>query len=168
MRKFIMFLAFFWLIFIFISSFLVLNGCPQSLDGLPLSVTSPEKMALWFKNEFKMHMRIPDEPQSPGETIAFKSGDCDDFACLASVILSRLGIPNSVIVIEFEGLEIAHAICVWKNHHGTYNFISNRRIYRTGDRRVIEMIRRHYSDWRRITFVDIERNTLKTVKRRKR
>ena len=118
----------------------------ESLDEAYYSIKSPEELALWLSDNFRPRIVIPDSPQSPAQVLESKEGDCDDFAKLASSILEYINIPNDVLVIKFKGLDIMHAICAFQNQDGTFSFISNRRLYRTGKGSLREAILKFYPD----------------------
>ena len=111
---------------------------------------TPEDVARWLSDEFEYVMTIPDKPQPVEETLRIRTGDCDDFAMVASAALSRLGIVNEVVVIRFEGLRIGHAICAWKTAEGTYDFISTKNIYHTRQRSIIALVEAYYPGWKEI------------------
>lgn len=117
-------------------------------------LNSPEDLARWLSREFSYTMTLPDGVHSPDATIASRSGDCDDFAILASDILTRMGVENRVLVIRFTGLSMAHAICIWREPNGLYSFISNREICRTGKDSVEEAVRKFYPDCETIASID--------------
>ncbi len=135
----------------------------QEAGGVPGSVRTPEQIARWFSSEFKYQMTLPDSPQSPGETIARRTGDCDDFAVLAAEILARSGIPSDVIIIKYEGLGMMHAICIFKDKDGTYSFISNMEYHRTHMHDVAGAVAKYYPDYENIIYSNGKREFLKTV-----
>ncbi|MBN1526269.1 MAG: hypothetical protein JW919_01610 [Candidatus Omnitrophica bacterium] len=134
--------------------FLAGSCLAQDMGGVPSSVRTPEQIAEWFTSEFQYRIKIPDRPQSASETLRLKSGDCDDLATLASLVLSDLGIDSNVVIIKFQGLNIRHAICIWKDKDGTYSFLSNKELQRTGQRDIRGAIRKFYPDMESIAFLD--------------
>jgi hypothetical protein len=104
----------------------------DGLAGVPTGIKSPDDIAKWFSQDFKYQLRLPKDPMTPQEIINSKGGECDDFAALASIILERLGTPNNVTAIFFDDKVAGHAICIWQEKDGTYSFISNQEIHRTG------------------------------------
>jgi len=134
--------------------FLTASCMAQELGGVPRSIKTPEQIAEWFSSEFQYRIKIPDRPQSPSETLQLKSGDCDDLATLASLVLSDSGISSNVVIIKFQGLNIRHAICIWKDKDGTYSFLSNKELQRTGQRDIRRAIQKFYPDMEAITFLD--------------
>ena len=118
----------------------------QGLDEAMMSVRSPEDIARFFSQKLTYTMTLPDRVHSPEETMEARSGDCDDFAILASEMLTRMGVENQVIVIKFRDLNIMHAVCVWKDKNGFYSFISNQEFQRTGQRTVEGAVRKFYPD----------------------
>lgn len=121
-------------------------------DRLFASIKTPEELAAWLSNGFEYVMKVPDEPQTPRETMKLKTGDCDDFAKLASWVLTKKGISNHVLIIRFEGLKIAHAICIWKGEDGLYNFISNQEIYHTRKGALEDAVKKYYPDCCKIEY----------------
>lgn len=70
-----------------------------------------------------------------------------------------------ILIIEFDGLDIKHAVCIWKNKDLTFSYLSNTKIYRTGMNSIIDALSKYYPDWSRVVFVDDERNRIKVLKR---
>ena len=124
------------------------------VDDVLSFVRTPEELARWFSNEFTYRMVLPDGPHTAQEVIRSRSGDCDDFANLASAILTRIGIRNEVIVIKFRKLRIAHAVCAWKDRSGRISFISNRELCRTGENTLESAIMKFYPDCESMKKVD--------------
>jgi hypothetical protein len=135
-------------------SFLTPYAFSMELEGVPSSIQSPEDLRHWFKQDFHYKMIIPDKLQSPQETIDCKTGDCEDFASLASAVLAKMGISGKVVVIRFEGLNIMHAVCVWKGEDGTYNFISNKELVYSRETSVESAIKKYYPDCESIENID--------------
>jgi len=127
----------------------------QTLRGVPDSVRTPQELSEWFGREFTYRFELGDQWQGPQETVDSKEGDCEDFAFLVSAMLGDWGIANDVIIIEFRGLSIKHAICAWKEENGTYSFISNKKLYRSGRRSLKEAVARYYPDMERIYKADL-------------
>lgn len=130
------------------------SGAIQGIEEAMSGVNSPEDVASFFSRHFTYTMTLPDRARSPEETIASRTGDCEDFAVLASVMLTRMGIENQVLVVRFSELRMAHAICIWESYDGTYNFISNRELCRSGQRTVEAAIKKFYPDCCGIASLD--------------
>lgn len=126
----------------------------QGMERAMSGIQSPEDIARFFSQEFTYTMTLPDRAHSPEETIAAMSGDCEDFAILASAMLTRMGIENQVFVIKFSDLKIAHAVCIWKDRNGYYSFISNQELHRTGQSTVESAIRKFYPDCQALVSID--------------
>lgn len=126
----------------------------QAFDEAAMNVRSPDELASWLSQEFSYTMLVHGRTHSPDETIRARTGDCDDFAVLASAMLTKMGVANEVILIRFKKLSIAHAICVWKNGDGNYNFISNRELYRSGKKTIEELVKKYYPDCEAIASID--------------
>ena len=126
----------------------------QEMGGVPSSIRTPEEVVGWFRSNFEYRLSMPDRPKTPAETIADKCGDCDDFAKLAAMILARSGIRSDVIIIKYKGLNIMHAVCIYLDKNGTYNFISSRELTRTRERSVQAAIAKYYPDYETITYVN--------------
>jgi len=118
----------------------------QCLEDAALTVRSPEELASWLSGKFTSSMTFPDRTHTPRETLESRSGNCDDFAVLASAMLTRMGIENRVLIIKFRQLTMSHAICIWKDRDGAYSFISNRELCRTGRKTVGDAVKRYYPD----------------------
>ncbi len=95
------------------------------------SIQSPEQLSSWLSKNFHYEMKFPDYPQTIDKILESRVGDCDDLATLSSLILSTLNIDNKVIIITFKGISIKHAICIFRNKYGSYDFISNKELIRT-------------------------------------
>ena len=123
------------------------HGSAQELSGVPMGVESPGDLANWLLSRFQYKVEVPDRWQSPQETIDKGYGDCEDFAVLSSRILEeKFNLKNDIVIVEFEGMNLAHLICVWKNEDGTYSFMSNNKIHNTKKEYLSDAIRRYYPD----------------------
>jgi hypothetical protein len=121
--------------------------------SVPSYVNSPQALVEWFSSDFRYVLTLTGKGskiQTPQETIKLKTGQCGDFAVLASEILSHLGIANKVIIIKYRGLNIMHAICIWRNEDGTYNFISNQELICSGIKTIEGAAKKFYPDCERI------------------
>jgi predicted transglutaminase-like cysteine proteinase len=128
-------------------------GSSISLNGVPEKVNDPLSLAAWLANEFRYEMEFPNRWQAPSDTIKKKKGDCEDFAALASSCLNRLGIENKIALLKFDGLNLSHAICIWKDSGGNYSFISNRKLKHTGETDINRAVKKYYPDCVKITFL---------------
>ncbi len=126
----------------------------QGVDEAMMMVRSPEDIARFFSREFTYTLTLPDRVHTPEETLETRTGDCDDFAVLASAILARMGIESRVLIIGFKDLRMAHAVCIWKSSDGFYSFISSRKLQRTGTRTVKDAIMKVYPDCDSIASID--------------
>lgn len=118
------------------------------------SIRTPEALACWLSNNFRYELKLTDAWQTPEETMKLKKGDCDDFALLAQAALKGLGIKSDVVIIKFRGLNVLHAVCIWKDKAGLYNFISNCELVRTGKADISQAIAKFYPDVERIIYTD--------------
>jgi hypothetical protein len=137
----------------------------KELKNVPSSVQTPQALANWLSSEFSYRMELLDQWQEPQETIDSRAGDCEDFAILVSALLTRLGIPNDVIILKFRDLNIAHAVCLWRDEDGSYNFISNGELKRTGKRHIESAIGKFYPDCEKITFLGPGKYCKRTIVR---
>ena len=108
-------------------------------------------------------MKLPDKPQTPQETLKLRTGDCDDFASLAKAILASNGIKSDLVIIKYRELNIMHAICMYKEADGTYSFISNSELKRTGELNFTDAIAKYYPDWKKIMVRNGSRDDMMTV-----
>ncbi|MBL7157006.1 MAG: hypothetical protein ISS92_02460 [Candidatus Omnitrophica bacterium] len=120
----------------------------EDIETLAFSLKTPERLTTWMANNLSFQWTLPDKPKTSGEILASRSGDCDDFANLASLILDRMGISNDVIIIRFHGLRMGHAICAWKRADRCYSFISNQKLTYTRCRTREEFLLKFYPDYR--------------------
>ena len=144
----------FFVLLVFIAAVAPLACASQGMEEAMQGIRSPEDVARFFSQEFTYAMTLPDRAHTPEETIESMSGDCEDFAILASAMLTRMGIENQVLIIRFSGMKIAHAICIWKDRNGYYNFISNRELQRTGQRTAEGAVMKFYPDCQGLASID--------------
>ena len=131
------------------------------------SIKNPQALVNWLASNFSYVMEMPDKWQTPEETVQLKTGDCEDFAILASAILTRLGIANDIIIVKYKGLNIAHAICAWKDKDGFYKYISNQEMVNTRKGNLEEAIEKFHPDWENIVFTNPKGEYKKIVTRSK-
>jgi hypothetical protein len=147
----------------FIIAFLLLGLCfAQGLET-PSTINSPENLAGWLAKNFRYELKLTDAWQTPQETVSLKKGDCDDFALLAQAVLKKLGIKSDVVIIKFRGLNVLHAICIWKDKTGLYSFISNCKLTRTGKADIQQAIAKFYPDVKSIIYTDQNMRFTKTT-----
>ena len=137
----------------------------KTLDDFPSHIKTTKQLAEWYSGEFKYRMEYPDNWQTPDETIKFKGGDCEDFALLTSEFLARQGVPHDVIIIKFKGLDMTHAICIWREKKDEYAFISNRKIIHTGETDINIVLNKYYPDWENFSYVSPENPSLRRASR---
>lgn len=157
--------AFFTLIFL---SAILRGVCfagTMNLEGVASFIQTPQGLVNWLVKDFRYELEMPDYWQSAEETLRLKKGDCDDFAILASAILSKMNLPNDIVIVTFKGLNISHALCVWKDKDGLYSFISNQKLYETKEAQLEVAIARFYPDWEKITYTDQNKHYKKVVSR---
>jgi hypothetical protein len=70
------------------------------------------------------------------------------------VILDGQGIKSDVVIIKYRGLNVMHAICMYKESNGTYSFISNKELQRTGETDMTRAVAKFYPDMERIMVAD--------------
>ncbi len=142
---------------VFVLIFLLQSLLPiclgQDLKGIPSSVKSPQDVEKWLSG-FKSQMQLPDVPQTAKEMLNTRAGDCDDFAVLASRALAGLGIFSRVLVIKFKDTNIRHAICLWKNENGSYDFFTTQRLIHTGETNVDDVLKRYYPYSENVSVLD--------------
>ena len=141
-------------ILIFLLQSLLPIGASQNPEGIPSSVKSPQELERWLSG-FKTQMQLPDVPQTAREMLISRAGDCDDFATLASKALAGLGISSTVLVIKFKGTSLRHAICLWKNENGNYDFFSSQKLVQTEKKSVEDVLKRYYPYSESVSVMDI-------------
>ncbi len=137
----------------------------KELENIPATISSPQALADWLQEEFNYRLEFPDKWQTPEETISSRAGDCEDFALLASAFLTRLGIANDIVILKFAGLNVSHAICLWKDSNSFYNFISDRKLHHTGENDIKKAIGKFYPDCKKIIFSDSRKRHGKVIVR---
>ena len=128
-------------------------------------IQSPRDLAKWLGSNFKYVFRLNDKWQTPSETINLRAGDCEDFATLASSVLRGMGIKSDIVIIKFRGLDLQHAVCIWREENGKYSYFSNRKLVLTNRSTLQEAIQSYYPDLESLTFTDQKGTTLKVAKR---
>jgi hypothetical protein len=126
----------------------------RAAEDAQVNVRTPEDVVRWLARDFDYTMMLGGGVRSADEMLAARTGDCDDFAILASDMLERLGVENQVLILRFHGLSMAHAICIWKDKNGLYSFISNKELCRTGKDTVEAAVRKFYPDCETIASID--------------
>lgn len=116
----------------------------DEIGSIPSYINKPEDIVKWFSRDFTYQLIISPRPQTIRETMESKGGICGDFAELASVALTRMGIRNSIVAMTFKDTRIGHIVCMWKGGDGTYNFISNMEIHYTGERTIDAAIKKFF------------------------
>ncbi len=124
----------------------------QESDHIPASIKTSQELVDWLSEECSFEFGLNDRWQSSSETIRSGKGDCEDFATVVSEFMTGRGIDNDVLIIKFKGMNISHAVCVWRTEKGTYNFTSNSKLFRTGARDMLDAIGKYYPDWIMLTF----------------
>lgn len=127
----------------------------QDVPRIPSSIKSPQDVQSWLSN-FKYQMKFPDAPQSVEETLGSKAGDCDDLAKVVSAALTGLGISSDVLVIKTKGLNMRHAICIWKDENGNYSFFSNKQLVPTGEKSVESVLKRYFRNYQSFSVLSPE------------
>ena len=135
-----------FIFFIFLILFIPSFCFSQGIDNIMSFVNSPQAMTEWFGKEFTYQWQMYPDCKTPNEMVISKKGDCDDFALLASSLLSRMEIPNQVLILKFRGLKMAHAVCAFKKDDGAYSFISNKKLFHTGKDNINDAIKKFYPD----------------------
>lgn len=129
-------------------------GKCYGLNGVPDKVRTPSDLVGWYSKEFEYRMEMIDEHQTPEETIIKREGDCEDFAFLSRSVLVGLGIEDaSVVRLKFKGLNICHAVCVFKDENGIYYMITNRELIRTDLKDMSAAIQSQYPDIENIKLI---------------
>ena len=130
------------------------------MEGVPESIRSPQQIAEWFNKEFAYQLEMTDDWQKPKEMVASKMGDCEDFAMLAAELLRRIGISGEIAIIRIRGLGL-HAICVWQDDNGNYNFFSNKELIYTGEKDIRQAVGKYFTDMEGLVIVKGEKDFLK-------
>ena len=162
------------------TAFICVSAAPcaaQELKGVPRSIQTPEQIAAWFSSEFRYQINVPNRPLTLGfryqikfpdrphtleETLELRTGKCDDFAFLAAAILAENDIKSKVIIIKCRGLDIRHAICMYKDNDGTYGFISNQELKHTGERDLTRAVAKFYPNQESIIVANDRRDYMDT------
>jgi len=126
----------------------------ETFNETSQSLQNPHELQEWLEENFRYQRQINGADQSLQETIRLRRGDCEDFAVLVRAILQEMGISSQVAVVTFKGLRVRHAVCLWKDENGFYNFFSNRTLFFSRTKTQQEAIDTFYPDWERIILVD--------------
>ena len=87
---------------------------------------TPKKFSRMFSD---FNFELFDYVQTPEEFLRTKSGDCDDYACLADDVLKPKGFETRLIHIRLVGMT-SHAVC-YVTEDGAYLDYNNRNIFFT-------------------------------------
>ena len=120
----------------------------EEIESLSRSFKTPENLIRWMSTNLVHQWTFPDKPKTSEEVLRSRSGDCDDFATLASDMLRFIGITSAVVVIRFRGLAAGHAICAWEREGGGYSFISNKELTHTQCSTLPDLLKRFYPDFK--------------------
>lgn len=146
--------------------FILSGECLAGNFGLEISrIKTPQALASWLAKNFSYAIESRDVWQSPQETLETKSGDCEDFAILAQDVLNKIGISSQIMVVRFKDSNLAHAICIWKNESGYYEFISNKELIRTTSPSIQGAISYYYPDWGQLALADSRKGHEKLIAR---
>lgn len=119
----------------------------------------------WFTNEFTYAWEGPDRWQTVDETIDSKMGDCEDFAILSQALLKERGVGSELIIVKFEGMNISHVVCVWKEKEH-YSFMSNRKLIRTSSNSIEDAVEEIYPDWGKIIFTNAKKQFKRIIRKK--
>ena len=131
--------------------------CPaedQMPVDMPDSIRTPEDLSQWLSSNFRYVMEIPDHWQNTEETLNLRTGDCEDFAVLSKALLDRIGIASEIVIVEFRGLQVSHAICAWQDA-GQVNLMSNGKLCKVEAGSIKEALKKKYPDLKRIRFASV-------------
>lgn len=117
----------------------------EDLDELMRMVHTPDELARFYSRDFETRQVIPISSQPQREFLRTKSGNCEDFAILSQDVLGRLGIKSEIVYMKFRGLQIGHAVCMWKEG-SYYSFFDNRKLIRTNMTSLEGVLRTYYPD----------------------
>ena len=121
------------------------------LEATISSLNTPSELEAFLKSGFKYELRMYDKVQTPEETLRKKRGSCEDYAVLVSELLTNMNVKNEVYYITYKGINIRHAICVWKREDGKYSVSSNYRLHHTNQTSPKKAIVKIYPDCKRIS-----------------
>ena len=115
---------------------------------------NPVQLSTWMTQNLKYVLEMPHERQTAQATLDLERGQCEDFAILAQAVLKRMGIQSQVIIIKYKGINIMHAVAIYKEAAGTYSFFSNQELVRTKATSIEGAIGKMYPDWERLFNAD--------------
>jgi hypothetical protein len=121
----------------------VLSSGPDIVDKELLSflrsrgITDISDFAKWLsENTSYIKDPVKDTWASPIETLKKQSGDCEDFAFLASRVAVLLGYDPHILILS--NRESSHAVCVFEMD-GSFVVFNNNRLQKTGARSLKEL-----------------------------
>lgn len=111
------------------------GGCPTPLAAVTAAIDALQGAGFAHKvgrvnaivNGYVAYRRdvdnygVVDHWATPGETLARRSGDCEDYAILKMALLARLGVPASsmsVVVLRDESRDLFHAVLSLRTNKG--------------------------------------------------
>lgn len=111
------------------------------------NLNTPQKIFDWMllNLHYMPDQTKSDEFRSAELTYELRYGDCDDYANFASTILQKHGYQVEILSIfnQTQG----HAVCVWQENNGSYNFLSNINIYYVQAKSYAEIASIVYKNW---------------------
>jgi hypothetical protein len=97
---------------------------------LPELLSDPKMNPKRFANHFcYFEYEFHEEVQAPDVFLAREKGDCDDYACLADLVLKQKGLGTRLIQVQLVG-RIDHAVCYVTESHAYLDY-NNRQVFFT-------------------------------------
>jgi hypothetical protein len=111
------------------------------------NLNTPQKIFDWMlvNLHYMPDQSKNDEFRSAELTYELRYGDCDDYANFASTILRQHGYQVEILSV-FNKTQ-GHAVCVWQENDGSYNFLSNINIYYVYAKSYTEIASIVYKNW---------------------
>ena len=134
---------------------------------LPHYITSPQTLKEWMHTNLRY---IPDkngEWKQPWETIRDGGGDCEDYAILAALFLSKLGYRTNIVGLFYQenGKKAGHAICVFQEKDGRWSFFSDELYVKSKAELAGDIYTKYFPKWERITYFKPTGETITDIKR---
>jgi predicted transglutaminase-like cysteine proteinase len=100
------------------------------VDMRSLGLDTPRKISDWMRANFEYRTdsflhKQPDYWQTPQESLALRSGDCEDAAFLIQALLRENNIVSTVIAVSFtrpDNPTAGHALCIFPADNPRYYF----------------------------------------------
>ena len=120
----------------------------ENIESISSRIKTPEELAAWLSHNIEYEFAFGGKTANTiQEILSSRSGNCEDFANLASEILKRMGIESKVVILRSKRFTLSHAVCVWKDSDGAYSFTSNAELHRTKETNMERAVMKFFPEY---------------------